>query len=112
MNADIGILGGGVSGLSLACFLERSAEVLEAEERPGGLARTFGQDGFLSDIGGHIMFSKDREVLDRMVATLGDNVERRRRNNQILYQGRYVKYPFENGLSALPREVAYECLIG
>src|SRR5262245_31331341 len=111
MSADVGILGGGISGLSLAAFLRRQAEVLEASERPGGLARTFGRGGFLSDIGGHIMFSKDQEVLDLMVRTLGDNVERRRRNNKILYQGIYVKYPFENGLGALPKEIAYECLI-
>jgi protoporphyrinogen oxidase len=109
---DVGILGGGISGLSLASFLSRRAEVLEAAPEPGGLARTFGRDGFWSDIGGHIMFSKDQEVLDLMVAALGDNVARRRRNNRILYEGIEVKYPFENGLSALPREVAFECLMG
>ncbi len=111
MNADVGILGGGLSGLSLAALLGRDAEVLEATDTPGGLARTFGRNGFLSDIGGHIMFSKDQEVLDLMVAALGDNVAKRRRNNKILYQGRYVKYPFENGLDALPKEDAYDCLI-
>jgi protoporphyrinogen oxidase len=107
----VGILGGGISGLSLASFLKRDVEVLEADERPGGLARTFGRNGFLSDIGGHIMFSKDKEVLDLMVATLGDNVAQRRRNNRILYKGIDVKYPFENGLDALPKEEAFDCLM-
>ncbi len=111
MRADVGILGGGISGLSLASFLQRDAEVLEADARPGGLARTFGRNGFLSDVGGHIMFSKDQQVLDAMVGALGDNVERRRRNNKILYRGLYVKYPFENGLGALPKEAAYDCLL-
>jgi protoporphyrinogen oxidase len=107
----IGILGGGISGLSLAAFLRRPAEVLEATPQPGGLARTFGRGGFWSDIGGHIMFSKDQEVLDLMVRALGDNVARRRRNNKILYDGVCVKYPFENGLGALPKEVALDCLL-
>lgn len=111
MRADIGILGGGISGLSLASFLGQSAEVLEADERPGGLARTFGRNGFLSDVGGHILFSKDEAALAAMVGALGDNVARRRRNNRILYQGIYVKYPFENGLGALPKEDAYDCLV-
>lgn len=110
--ADVGIIGGGISGLSLASFLGRSAEVLEATDQPGGLARTFGRRGFLSDVGGHILFSKDTEVLDFMVRTLGENVERRRRNNRILYHGIEVKYPFENGLSALPKEDAFDCLMG
>jgi protoporphyrinogen oxidase len=112
MNADVGILGGGISGLSLAVALTRDAEVLEADPRPGGLARTFGRGGFWSDVGGHILFSKDQEVLDWMVRALGDNVARRRRNNKILYRGLLVKYPFENGLGALPREDAFECLMG
>ena len=111
MRADVGILGGGISGLSLASFLERDAEVLEADARPGGLARTFGRNGFLSDVGGHILFSKDQAVLDVMVGALGDNVELRRRNNRILYNGIYVKYPFENGLGALPKDEAYDCVL-
>lgn len=110
MIADVGVLGGGISGLSLATFVD-GAEVLEADDRPGGLLRTFGKNGFLSDVGGHILFSKDKVVLDTLVAALGDNVERRRRNNKILYQGTYVKYPFENGLGALPKEVVYDCLL-
>lgn len=111
LTPTLGILGGGISGLSLASLLRRPAEVLEADARPGGLTRTFGRNGFLSDVGGHIMFSKDREVLDLMVRTLGDNVAQRRRNNKVLYEGTYVKYPFENGLGALPKEVAYDCLL-
>ncbi len=109
--SEIGILGGGISGLSLASLLNRSTEVLEADDRPGGLARTFGRNGFSSDVGGHILFSKDKAVLEAMVSALGDNVALRRRNNKILYKGVYVKYPFENGLGALSKEDAYDCLL-
>jgi protoporphyrinogen oxidase len=110
---DIGILGGGISGLATASLLTRRAEVLEAEERPGGLARTFGRDGFSSDVGGHILFSKDEEALALMLATLGENLDRRRRANVILYDGALLKYPFENGLAALPkREEIVACVEG
>jgi len=111
LHAEIGILGGGVTGLSLASFLTAPAEVLEKNGEVGGLARTFGRNGFLSDIGGHIVFSKDKAALDAMVAALDDNVAQRRRNNRVLYEGTYVKYPFENDLAALPKEAAYDCLI-
>lgn len=105
------ILGGGLAGLSAAYYLGGDVSVLEAEEKPGGLCRSFQRDGFTYDIGGHILFSKDRDLLDEITGWLGDNVDRKRRNNQILYRDRYVKYPFENGLSALDREDIYDCLI-
>jgi protoporphyrinogen oxidase len=42
---------------------------------------------------------------------LGENINYCKRANQILFKGRYVKYPFENDLGALDRQDAYECLI-
>jgi len=105
------ILGGGLTGLSTAHYLGGDCRILEAEERPGGLCRSFHKDGFTYDIGGHILFSKNGLLLDEITGWLGDNVERKRRNNQILYHDRFIKYPFENGLSALKREDIYDCLI-
>jgi len=106
----LGILGGGISGLSLAHLYEGASEVLEKEDRIGGHCRSHQKDGFWYDEGGHILFSRDEDVLRRMLAVLGDNVERRRRNNKIWYKGRFVKYPFENGLDALDKEDVFDCL--
>jgi len=106
------ILGGGLSGLALARFLGPRGAVVEAEETPGGLCRSFSKDGFVYDIGGHILFSKDRPLLRTIVGWLGKNVRRGRRRNEISYGGRFIKYPFENGLSGLPPEEIYDCLIG
>ena len=33
---------------------------------------------------------------------IADNMQENARNTKIFYKGRYVKYPFENGLSDLP----------
>jgi protoporphyrinogen oxidase len=107
----IGILGGGLGGVSLQYFLDRDSEILERENQIGGLCRTFEKDGFYYDIGGHILFSKNTEFLSLAERLLESNGCRRRRANQVLYQGRYVKYPFENGLGGLEKEDAYECLI-
>jgi protoporphyrinogen oxidase len=107
---DIGVLGGGVSGLFAAYFLGGDVEVLEADDRVGGLARCFGSEGFRSDIGGHILFSKDKEALAHELAVLGDNRRRGVRANKILYKGRHVKYPFENGIDVLPKEEIVEIL--
>jgi protoporphyrinogen oxidase len=101
---DIGILGGGVSGLFTAYFLGGDVEVLEADDTVGGLARCFGGEGFRSDIGGHILFSKDKEALAHELAVLEGNLRQGFRQNKILYKGLHVKYPFENGIDVLPKE--------
>lgn len=110
--AVIGILGGGLSGLVLASRLG-DAEVLEADERPGGLCRSLTADGYTFDPhGSHILFSRKQEANRFYEELLGNNVCRRRRNTKIYYKGRYVKYPFENGLSDLPTEDNVACLTG
>jgi protoporphyrinogen oxidase len=86
--------------------------VLEKEEVPGGLCRSFSLDGFTYDVGGHILFSRDEGLLSVLTGALGDNLRRGRRNNLVLYKDRLVKYPFENGLGALDKQDIYECLIG
>ena len=108
----IGIIGGGLSGLTLQRFLKHDSEVLEKEGRIGGLCRTFSKDGFSYDIGGHILFSKDKDFLPFIAELLQGNVTHGKRENRILFKGHYVKYPFENDLAALDKQDAYECLIG
>jgi protoporphyrinogen oxidase len=97
----------------VAAHLGEPCEVLEGDERPGGHCQSVCEDGFTFDAGGpHIMFSRNRQTLDFMVSLLGDNVRQSRRNNKIFYRGRYVKYPFENGLYDLEPQDRYECLLG
>jgi protoporphyrinogen oxidase len=109
----VGILGGGISGIALASELDADVEVLERRGRVGGLCGTIIENGFTFDAAGpHIMFSKNKDVLARMVEVLGDNVHQRRRDNKIFFKNRLVKYPFENDLAALPKEDTFECLMG
>ena len=102
------ILGGGLSAISTAFFLQERQDteeilILEKEKRPGGLCRSITKDGYTYDIGPHILFSKDKEILSLMLEML-DKKNDLRRSNQIIYKGRYVQYPFENDLSKLPKE--------
>jgi len=110
----IGILGGGLAGCTLGrLFADRgwSFEILEADHEPGGLLRSLEVDGYTFDIGGpHILFSKNRQALDFLLSTIAGNISTRRRNTKVLFKGRYVKYPFENGLSDLPLVDNLACL--
>ena len=113
-HREIGILGGGISGIALAAHLPgRDVEVLEKRRRIGGLCGTIVENGFTFDAAGpHIMFSKNKEVLQLMIEVLGDNVHQKRRENRIYFKGNLVKYPFENDLASLPKEDTFDCILG
>ena len=108
------ILGGGLSGLTLARLLHENGTdvvVLEAEPEYGGLCRSRTDNGFTFDTGGsHIIFSRDTEVLSFMRRMIEGNEQQNARNTKIFYKGRYVKYPFENGLSDLPEDDRFFCI--
>ncbi|MGA7629015.1 MAG: FAD-dependent oxidoreductase [Methanoregula sp.] len=108
------ILGGGLSGLTLARLLyEKDTDlvIVEAEPEYGGLCRSCVSNGFTFDTGGsHIIFSRDTEVLGFMRQMIRGNEQKNIRNTKIFYKGRYVKYPFENGLGDLSAEERFFCI--
>ncbi len=107
----IGILGGGLAGLTIGAHVEGECEVLEKDSRGGGHCQSVQEEGFTYDAGGpHIIFSRDSSMVEYMVSLLGENVHKARRNNKIFFDGRYVKYPFENGLFDLSPQDRFECL--
>jgi protoporphyrinogen oxidase len=110
------ILGGGLSGLTLARLLQeqgRDVVVLEAEREYGGLCRSKTERGFTFDTGGsHIIFSRDTDVLAFMRRMIAGNEQRNNRNTKIFYKQQFIKYPFENGLFDLPPEDRFFCING
>src|SRR5271163_4500501 len=108
----IGVLGGGLVGLVVASECRRhQCEVLESDSVVGGHCRSLVAEGYTFDLGGpHILFSRNKEILDLIYRRLGDNLAQRRRDNRIWYDGRLVKYPFENGLYDLSPQDRFECL--
>ena len=102
------ILGGGLAGFSLAHFLDEKTIILEKEKQFGGLCRSFDLNGIKYDIGPHIMFSKNKEILGHMLSLTETN--KIKRSNQIFYKNRFIKYPFENNLYALDEPEKEYCL--
>ena len=102
------ILGGGIAGLSLGSFLNDSSTILEKEAQIGGLSRSFSFNQIAYDVGPHIMFSKNKAILDFHTSLVATNTVRR--SNQIFHGGRLIKYPFENDLGKLDAPERDYCL--
>ena len=114
----IAILGGGISGVALARMLAADGHrvvVLEKAERPGGLCKSRNAGGFTFDeAGGHILFSKNKRVLDWQLQRCGGEAQTVRtvRNTKIRWHDRWVPYPFENGVGHLTKEAIVDCMAG
>ena len=111
MDAELGILGAGASGLSLALLTDLDYRLIEQGGTAGGHASSTIDDGWVFDRGPHIMFSRDDLLLECMVASLGDNVHRCRRKNRVAIEGTLARYPIENDLAALPLPLRADALV-
>jgi len=96
----VAIIGGGVSGLSIAhCLKDRyEVRVYEAESRPGGLIKCNRVDGNLYHIvGGHVFNSKRKDVLDWFWNFFDREKEFVKTNrNACVFLEKPVGYPIEN----------------
>ncbi len=91
----VAILGAGVSGLSSARFLLqnqiRDVHVFEAENRVGGMARSFEWHGFNCDLAPHRFFTENAETLKEITSLVP--MRRVRRQSSIFVGGRWIQDP-------------------
>ena len=95
-SSDFVVLGGGVAGLTIAREIARagrSVTVVERENTVGGLARTFRQEGFSFDLGGHRFHSNNPDVVGWLQQLMGADLLRVHRLSRIHLQGRFIDYP-------------------
>ncbi len=111
---DIVIIGAGPAGLSAAIEAERQgrdAVLLEAEDAPGGLTRSFEKDGYTFDCSGHLLHLSDPDALALVEqATPPEAWNRVSRNSVIYLDGAIVPYPFQLHLAYAPEQIRRECL--
>ena len=111
------IIGAGPTGLAAGYRLRELGHtnfvMLEAREKVGGLASSeTSPNGFVYDIGGHVLFSH-YEYFDKLFdKLLGDEYQLLLRESWVWMCDRFLPYPFQNNIKYLPREVVLECLMG
>ncbi len=103
------ILGAGLSGLSAA--YHSGFPIYEARDRAGGTADSIRKNGFVFDIGIHILQSNAPYFLD-LLNQLGVQLVNHKRRGWIYSHGCYSPYPFQVNTSHLPLTHRLRCLVG
>ena len=93
------VIGGGVTGLSVAWKLSEKGyevKVIEMDEFIGGLARSIKMGNYFFDIGPHAFTTKDEEVFKKVMDLFkGEPNEMlyTKRTVKMMFRGKYVDYP-------------------
>lgn len=111
------VVGAGVSGLTLAerlCMEDTGGEVtvIEREETPGGLARSFNVGGFEFDIGPHRFHTVNPEVDSYLREILHGHYIEIQRKSSVFMAGRYRDWPLTPGsLLGMPLPVLWRSFL-
>ncbi|KAF6264651.1 hypothetical protein COO60DRAFT_75783 [Scenedesmus sp. NREL 46B-D3] len=112
------IVGAGPTGLGAATRLHQHGHtdwlLLDQAKEAGGLSCTaVTAEGFLFDMGGHVIFSH-WDYFDQLLnAALGpDAWNTLQRVSYVWIKRRWVAYPFQNNIAALDKEDQVSCLSG
>lgn len=111
-NADLLIIGAGLSGLSCAYHLKRDYLLFEKESRPGGVASSDVIRGFVFDRTGHLIHFQTKYVKDLLRALSdGSGLTRHRRSSWVFSRATYTRYPFQVNTYRLPPAIIRDCLL-
>ncbi|KAK5704277.1 hypothetical protein LTR97_003292 [Elasticomyces elasticus] len=119
INVDVLVIGAGPTGQGAAKRLNQidgpSWMIIDSNEVPGGLASTdVTPEGFLYDVGGHVIFSHYKYFDDCINEALPNETDwyQHQRISYVRYKDVWVPYPFQNNISMLPKEDQVTCLEG
>ncbi len=91
------IIGGGISGLQLGTKLKKDYLIIEKQSLPGGYCKSFYQDGFVWDYGGH--FFHGNNISEKFINN--KKVILKEKNTKIYFNNFYIDYPFQNNIDQL-----------
>ncbi len=104
MKKEIIVLGAGPAGISAAFELSKTGKnalVIEKNKEIGGLARTFFHKEFVTDVGPHRFYSKNKKLYELIEGLLGKKWIKVNRMTRFYIKGKYFSYPvnLKNALS-------------
>ena len=117
MHCEILIIGAGPTGLGAATRLHEHGKsnwlLIDENSAPGGLASTdVTREGFLFDLGGHVIFSHYQYFDDLLSHAVGKNWNVLERVSFCWIKNQWVPYPLQSNLYCLPLEDKIACVRG
>lgn len=119
LHTDILIIGSGPTGLGAATRLHQHGHkdwiLVDKFGEPGGLSQTdTTPEGFLFDMGGHVIFSHYAYFDDLLNRAVGgpEAWELHQRVSYVWLKNRWIPYPFQNNLFSLDENDKIDCLNG
>jgi len=117
---EILIVGSGPTGLGAASRLVQHKRddwlLIDAFAEAGGLACTdITPEGFLFDMGGHVIFSHYDyfdQLIDAAVGTGEEHWNTLQRVSYVRMKQKWIPYPFQNNICGLPLEDQVSCING
>jgi protoporphyrinogen oxidase len=105
------IIGAGITGLSLASFLDTDDYlIVEKDSEVGGYCKTTIRNGFVWDYSGHFFHFNNQEIKDYVLENIECDVVTVNKKSHIHYKDRYIDFPFQNNIDQLPTDEFVECL--
>lgn len=104
------IIGGGISGLSTASFLNDDYLILEKESEVGGYCKTTIRNGFVWDYSGHFFHFNDEKIKNYMIEKIDCEVVEVKKNTKIFYKNNYIDFPFQYNIHQLETNEFIDCL--
>lgn len=110
-EVDVLIIGGGITGLSLASFLKkRDYLVLEKSQTLGGYCKTKIAGDFVWDYSGHFFHFKNDEIKNYIFENMESEVMEVKKITDIYYNGQIIDFPFQHNIHQLNKKEYEECL--
>lgn len=105
------IIGGGISGLTLANYLEDDYLIIEKENEVGGYCKTIKKGDYIWDYAGHFFHFKTEEFKDKFLNVISkEDIIYQNKCTKILYKDKLIDYPFQTNIHELEKAEFIDCL--
>lgn len=105
------IIGGGISGLTLAYYLKDDYLILEKESEVGGYCRTIKNPTYIWDFAGHFYHFKTDEMKQLFLSLVEpEQIITQKKVTKIYYGDKLVDYPFQMNIHQLEKQDFIDCL--
>lgn len=104
------ILGGGISGLTFANYVDDYL-IVEKEERIGGYCKTTLKNGYVWDYAGHFFHFNTKEWKEKFINKIDkEDIIYKNKCTKIYYKGKLIDYPFQKNIHQLHKNEFIDCL--